>query len=66
MESEQSGSKDNLRKWLYNDAATSTQRGPVTLSLLIKMLEKGAGATSNTLVWKAGMENRSPMADVRC
>jgi GYF domain 2 len=66
MESEQSGSKDNLREWLYIDTATSTQRGPVTWSLLIKMLEKGAGATSTTLVWKAGMENWLPMAEVRC
>jgi GYF domain 2 len=65
MESEPSGNKDNLREWLYIDTATSTQRGPVTLSLLIKMLEKGAGATSTTLVWKAGMENWLPMAEVK-
>jgi GYF domain 2 len=66
MESEQSNNKDNLREWLYIDTATNAQRGPVTLSLLIKMLEKGAGATSTTLVWKAGMENWVQMAEVRC
>ena len=66
MESEQSNNKDNLREWLYIDTATNAQRGPVTLSLLIKMLEKGAGATSTTLVWKAGMENWVQMAEVKC
>lgn len=66
MDSEQTGNKDNIREWLYIDSTTNTQRGPVTLSLLIKMLEKGAGASSATLVWKAGMENWVQMAEVIC
>ena len=57
--------KKDLREWLYVDTSTNTQRGPVTLSLLIKMLEKGIGVSGSTLVWRAGMENWSIMAEVQ-
>lgn len=57
--------RKDLREWLYMDTSTNSQRGPVTLSLLIKMLEKGIGVSGSTLVWRAGMENWLTMAEVR-
>ena len=62
--SNEDGKKD-LREWLYADTSTNTQRGPVTLSLLMKMLEKGIGVSGSTLVWRAGMENWLIMAEVQ-
>ena len=53
------------REWLYIDAASNTQRGPATLSMLTKMLEKGIGVTGSTLAWKTGMENWKAMSEVR-
>lgn len=53
-----------LREWLYIDSASNTQRGPATLSMLTKMLEKGIGITGSTLAWKTGMENWKAMAEV--
>ena len=53
----------DVREWLYIDSS-SAQRGPVTSSLLIKMLEKGTGVTRSTLVWKAGMDTWKTMAEV--
>ena len=55
----------HLREWLYIDSASNTQRGPATLSMLTKMLEKGIGITGSTLAWKTGMENWKAMAEVR-
>ena len=53
-----------VRDWLYLDAGTSAQRGPISAAVLLKMLEKGVGVTAATMCWKAGMETWQPMASV--
>ena len=54
----------SIREWLYLDAATNAQKGPIAASVLIKMLEKGAGVTGTTMCWKAGMNKWKAMSDV--
>jgi RNA recognition motif-containing protein len=53
---------ESHQEWLYIDTS-NIQKGPVTETLLVKMLEKGIGVSGNTLVWKAGMETWKIMAE---
>lgn len=51
----------DLREWSYIDG--STQRGPVTTAIVIRMVERGI-ISPQALMWKAGMESWMPIASV--
>lgn len=42
------------REWYYIDG-NGVQKGPLPATILVKLLEKGVGVSSNTLVWKNGL-----------
>lgn len=53
-----------IREWYYSDVASGVQKGPVPAVVLNRLLEKGVGVSPQTLVWKAGMEQWLPAANV--
>jgi hypothetical protein len=54
----------DIREWYYSDGASGAQKGPVPAVVLSRLLEKGVGVTGQTLVWKAGMDQWLPAANV--
>ncbi len=55
----------DTREWHYCDVLGGTQKGPVPAVVLCRLLEKGAGVSPQTLIWKVGMESWLPMSAVR-
>jgi GYF domain 2 len=54
----------SAREWLFIDAVTKSQKGPVAAEVLSKMLDKGVMVTGSTFVWKPGMDSWKSMAEV--
>lgn len=44
----------NTRQWYYLDASNS-QKGPIPMTILRKLIEKGLGLTMKTFIWRSGM-----------
>eukprot|EP01041_Mallomonas_annulata_P011697 gene11697-24497_t len=53
----------SIKEWMYIDL-TGTIKGPIPTLILSRLLEKNLGVSSETLIWKAGMEKWCRMAEV--
>ena len=45
----------NAREWMYVDEQSGSVKGPVPGAILVRMLEKGLGVSSNTIAWKGSI-----------
>jgi|EP01033_Poteriospumella_lacustris_P006976 hypothetical protein len=63
METRNSDRPDDA--WLYLDAKTGEQKGPLPTAVIKRLLEKGLlGLDSKTIVWKSGMDQWKAVAEV--
>jgi hypothetical protein len=50
-------------QWMYYDSARE-QKGPIPSGVMQRLLEKGIGVSGDTLVWRAGLQGWTRMAEV--